>query len=571
MLFKLINNIKVVLFITIFYLLLLTQILAITTAEKISIQEQRNILLDINKNVRKVIDIPIFSPKDNKNSKLKERGTQDNPVKKDCHIINNIKIKGSNTQEKQNISKIIKNKYAASCLTVKDIVGILSFINNYYISKGYITTIASIGGQNISSGTLLIKITDGIIGKFDIVDKKNIRKERVFGGLEGKRLNIRDLEQGIEHINKVQSNNASITILPAKKNGVSIVKIKNVPAKKPIRLAASFDNKGSEITGKNRIGATLFIDNPTSNNDIIQISYRRQLKNSFDTGKSLSRGINWIIPNNKSTFVISIDETKSSYTSNIGSGDRKLSFKNSALNTILSWNYNLFRNQSERLYHDIKLTNYQPKSYIEDLLLEVSSRKKSSIEYSLQYDSIMAGGVFGVTLEFTKGIDAFSSYSDPNNLPDDAPVALFFKNNFTANYRKNFLNNYSFSTSLVAQYSDDNLYPEQQISIGSGGSIPGFTKIFYNGDKGYHWTHSLSSRFKIFNIINNLVFSLSHGSVSLNASNEKNKIIAGVGVSLSSNWDKIGVNTLISTGRALKTINNNKEPNFIEVNFSYDF
>lgn len=62
-----------------------------------------------------------------------------------------------------------------------------------------------------------------------------------FHGLERKNLNLRDIEQGMEHLNRVRQNQVEIEILPGDRKGNSIV---NLTASSKLQLngSVSFDN-----------------------------------------------------------------------------------------------------------------------------------------------------------------------------------------------------------------------------------------------------------------------------------------------------------------------------------------
>ncbi|MBA5249979.1 MAG: ShlB/FhaC/HecB family hemolysin secretion/activation protein [Gammaproteobacteria bacterium] len=553
-----------------FKLLIITFLLCSTaiygeTIEEINAQELRNMSREINEEIKKDIKPPPFITKFRKLQPIK--ANKDALGK--CYTINHVKIKGKGVKERFDNFENIKNQQVDSqCLTKTDIVNILASINNYYISQGYITTIASIGKQDISSGTLVIKVTDGIIGNFDIKDRKNIHEDRVFGGLKGKILNIRELEQGIEHINRVQSNNASMKILPTKKQGVSIVKITNTPAEEPVRFSTSVDNSGSENTGKIRVGTTLFIDDPTLNNDTLEISYRTSLAGGLDKqGKSIYKSINWQIPNNRSTFGFSFIQSSSHYEIAQASGVNSFS-ENNSTTKVLSWGYNLYRDQISRLVSTIKLTTLNPQNYHNKQLIGVSSRKKSSISHLMRYDDVIYKGAFNITIGTHAGMKKFSSYSDAENLTADSPVAQFVKNSLDVGYNRKIFDNYKLSTSLTMQYSSDILYPDQEFSIGHG-TTPGFTKNSYAGNKGYHWKHKISSQFKKFGATNNITLSLAHGKVYAKNSGKDSRAL-GMGLSLSSNWAK-GFNLSISTGKALRVPDNIKQPLFTNFSLSYKF
>lgn len=70
----------------------------------------------------------------------------------------------------------------------------------------------------------------------------------IFPGVQGSVLQLRDIEQGLEQLNRLPSNNAAMRIEPGAKAGASRVLISNVQ-KRTWRLSAGVDNLGQESTG----------------------------------------------------------------------------------------------------------------------------------------------------------------------------------------------------------------------------------------------------------------------------------------------------------------------------------
>ena len=79
-------------------------------------------------------------------------------------------------------------------------------------------------------------------------------------GAEGKPLNLRDLEQALDQINKLQSNHATMNIYPGERTGESIAVFDNEPAKR-WNGYFSYDNKGQDSTGRNQAALGVGIDN----------------------------------------------------------------------------------------------------------------------------------------------------------------------------------------------------------------------------------------------------------------------------------------------------------------------
>ena len=81
-------------------------------------------------------------------------------------------------------------------------------------------------------------------------------RDRAFPGLEGHILNLRDIEQGMEQINRTRATPVQIEIQPGEKPGGSIVNL-TATAERPLLLSMSVDNSGQKSTGSGQINAGL--------------------------------------------------------------------------------------------------------------------------------------------------------------------------------------------------------------------------------------------------------------------------------------------------------------------------
>jgi len=122
--------------------------------------------------------------------------------------------------------------------------------------------------QNIQSGNLELKILEGkinevIFGDNHFTDK--MQEFTAFGFIEGNTLNLKDINQGLYQINRLQSNNATMKIEPAVTEGESKVYIAN-QKKFPARATIGYDNLGNEFTGIHRTNFSGVLDNLLSLN-----------------------------------------------------------------------------------------------------------------------------------------------------------------------------------------------------------------------------------------------------------------------------------------------------------------
>src|SRR3546814_3039512 len=85
---------------------------------------------------------------------------------------------------------------------------------------------------------------------------------------------LRRLEQGLDQINRLSSNNATLDIQPGDRPGESVVVIHNHPTRR-IYANLSADNLGSRSTGRNQMALTGTAEGLLGLNEFISVTRRQ--------------------------------------------------------------------------------------------------------------------------------------------------------------------------------------------------------------------------------------------------------------------------------------------------------
>lgn len=113
----------------------------------------------------------------------------------------------------------IKKQVAGKCLGMNGLKKAAVLFQDYYINVGYITTRVEIPSQDLLTKKLSLAVIPGRISEIVIVD--NDISKWVLPFSEGDILNIRDVEQGLENIQRTPEVDVKINIVPGTKNGTS--------------------------------------------------------------------------------------------------------------------------------------------------------------------------------------------------------------------------------------------------------------------------------------------------------------------------------------------------------------
>jgi hemolysin activation/secretion protein len=416
-----------------------------------------------------------------------------------CRDVKEIIIEGATLMPESTRQKLVA-PYIGKCMAVHDIELLLSDITKYYMDKGFIAARAYIQPQDLATGILRVLVVEGVVEKLILDgDKTNssVFLPSAFPFLAGEPLNLRDIEQGLDQVNRLASNNATMEIKPGEKAGGTIVLIHNQPLRR-LRANLTYDNFGGTATGEEQLGLNVSLDNPMGLNDSLNVTHRRSTDSDFTGIHSRSNSFLYSVPIGYLTLTAS--HTWSDYATTIHPPGGDLISNGYSKNTSLSSEYVAYRDKTNRLAVTGTLTAKSSENYLAGQLLGVSSRKLSTFDLGTSWNTRLFDGVLGLNLGHVWGLRMFSALQDPTGLPDIAPHAQFRKWVAGANWMRPFQigkQNFTFSTAINAQAGVDVLYGSEQFSIGSLYSVRGYRNTSIAGDTGYYWRNDLAVPFQV--------------------------------------------------------------------------
>lgn len=399
-----------------------------------------------------------------------------------------------NEIEKENILSKYENKKLGST----DISNILVELTNRLIEKGYVTSTASLSeNNNLNSETLNLKIISGKIEKIilnedDSLDK--LKKYFLVSTKEEKVLNVRDLDTTTENFNYLEANNMTMEIIPSDKENYSIIKLKN-EMKDKFTISLLSNNYGEDNqNGIWRGGTSINIDSPLGIGDRVYFSYMTVHKKKADrswkrTTESLKPGeilpigpkgydpakdtlpykreldlYNFRYTMKFRDYTLSLGSSRSENISSFYTPTTIYDMETMSSNFSVNLDKILWRNQKSKLSLGVGLKRKHNKSYIEDTLL--SDRILTIGDISLNGTTVFYGGIFGITLDYERGLRALGA--------SNTPKAEFKKYSLNLNYYKPLTKKLVYRFNTLTSYSKDVLYASEKQSIGGVGSVPGY-------------------------------------------------------------------------------------------------
>lgn len=440
-------------------------------------------------------------------------------------LINEIDIEDKDKLLSKKEKKNILKKYEYLEMGSSDIQNILVEITNKLVSKGYITSIATVSDKNdLTTGTLNLKVVAGKIEDVRINSGNGLDKYKeffMFPKNRGKVLNIRDLDTATDNFNSIGANNMKMDIVPSSRENYSRIEVKN-RLKNKYTVGILTNNYGDDKqNGIWRRGINLNIDSPLGIGDNFYFTYMTVPKKDPDRswkktieqlqpGEILPIGPTGYNPANgdKLPYKRRLDMFNFGYTMKFRTYTLKLNSSKSiqessfySANTVYDMYSNshtlsadlekiLFRNQKSKVTLDLGIKRKHNQSYLEKSVL--SDRKLAVGTVSLNTTTSLFGGIFGSYVGYERGLKIFHAERD-NGKIETTPKAQFHKYSMNLSYYKPITNKFVYRANVYGSYSNDVLYGSERQTIGGVGSVGGYhTRESIQGDKAIEISNELA-------------------------------------------------------------------------------
>lgn len=410
-----------------------------------------------------------------------------------CFTIRSISLEGAEHLDARSREALLA-PYRDKCLGVNQLNELLKGITDHYLSRGFVTTRAYLPQQDLSSGELKIIVVEG---RFEGFDQSELASERelamTFPGATGEVLNLRDLEQLVDQINRLPSRQAQMELVPGQEVGGSRVQLKGERSK-PWRVSASRDNNGDATSGEQQAGVGLDWDSPLGLADQFGLRYGEDVV-SDHWKHSDNQSLWYSVPYGWWTFNYSY--SRNYYRTR--NEDAGFAFKYDGDNEThqLGAERVLHRDDVSKTGVNFGLSHQRTRNYIDDTLLDVSSTHLSEFRLGFNHGRRVGSAFVNADIGWQRGIGAFGAQDDEHGAPHGTPTARYNKYSLTLSYLQPFKlwdEAFSFESLATGQHSEDLLYSPQRISLGGLSSIRGFKDQTLSGDSGYYWRNQLRWR-----------------------------------------------------------------------------
>jgi len=479
-----------------------------------------------------------------------------------CIRLKHIHLHDTTGLLNNNDQQTIFSNYLGKCIDGQLLQTIIYNTSSFYMQRGYVTTRAYLKKQSITDGNIELHILNGRIET--IVDAQshltNSRIKSAFTFQKGNTLNLRNLETSLEMMNRVSSSSATFNIKPAPTSGMSTVEVVSHDTS-PYHLKLGIGGR-KNLNDKNLyMTAEVTLDNPFNINDILKVNYNgSKVQKAYQSNNGTEANYSFPI----ASYLLEIVGTDFSYRQGVNGIHNTYLSAGNTQGLRVRLGKILFRNQRNKFHAAISVLHKNTKNYFSNQLIEVSSYRTSLVQLDLSHTYMGSWGQIISTYSYYQGTDWFGARTDnyisaETGKPSQAKLQLI-KHSLDTNLRYIFNETgYSFNSNAHIQFSNDLLYDNDKLTVGSDYTVRGYSSFNLYGNNAWYIKNDLSKTWQthispalLQNI--SLAVGLDYGQVKCESDNLSScGTITGTAISLSSQGKNLHTNLVWS--KPLKKIN----------------
>ncbi|KVP29867.1 ShlB/FhaC/HecB family hemolysin secretion/activation protein [Burkholderia ubonensis] len=382
--------------------------------------------------------------------------------------------------------------YTGQCVGKQGLDVLVKALSQDILSRGYITTRVLLPEQDLSSGALKVSLIPGVIRRVHFADEK-LRGtwKTAFPTRDDELLNLRDLEQGLEQMKRVTSQDVSMQIVPADVPGESDV-VLDVKRGKPWTVVASIDNSGTRATGKLQGNISLGIDNPLGLNDVFNVGASQDLE--FGDKRLGSHGWNAFYSIPWGYWTATLSAYTNTYYQQIAGVNQTFVASGNSKTFDFKLARVLARSQNDVFGGYVRLSRRFGQSFIEDTEIPQQRRNNTLIELGLTDRHYFGGAQFDGSLAYRQGVGGFGAQDDVL-AAGGGPTYRYKMAVVDANLSAPFAiaqQPFRYVTTFHGQYTGNSLYYIDDVTIGSRYTVRGFDgETMLAAARGFYWRNEL--------------------------------------------------------------------------------
>ncbi|MCX2900009.1 ShlB/FhaC/HecB family hemolysin secretion/activation protein [Pseudomonas mandelii] len=407
-----------------------------------------------------------------------------------CWPLSGVRVGGATLIDRQALDRKI-SPLVMSCMGPSQINRLLAAITELYVQAGYIASRPYLSAPPAAGQSLDILVDEGYVEAIELADQSlPISLAGAFPGMLGKVLNLRDLEQGLDQLNRLRSFDLSADIVPGEQPGASRIILKpRTAGQSRWVLNLGLDNLGSARTGRDRSTSSLVFDSPLQLNDVLSVGFSDTLNHGDRFGRSVS--LYYAVPYGYWTW--SVLASHAEYRAPFKIGALRLQTDGTSDQFALRADRVLWRGQNQLLSANLQLAHKDVDSFVEDVRLAIQSPTLTVAEAGLNL-FWLDSAIWNLDVNYAQGLRWFGADDDADRQNTRQPRAQFRKYRAgLGQWRNGQLGQqvWQWQSQLNVQYSQDPLPAIEQLLGTDDSAVRGYRLNSTSGATGAVWRNTL--------------------------------------------------------------------------------
>lgn len=405
------------------------------------------------------------------------------PAETPCFRINEVVINNDFLGGK--VIKAIKKSISGRCLGTLGITKLAQHLQDSFINAGYITTRIAIPQQDLSSHQLILNVIPGKID--EIVIGQDSVASLILPFSRGDILNIRNVEQGLENLQRVPGVDVKINIEPGSRDGYSRIVV-YTDRQQGWNIRASVNNRGDKSTGQMLTGLSGYAYNIAHISDVFYLSGSRSSSGGYH---SMSAWYSFPLGYWEHEFFYSYSLSRQAITADMPN----LNYKGENHYASIKTSRTLYRDRDKKVAVFIEALRRKSDYRLGDIRLTLQERDMSNIHLGINYKQNYPAAMLNSTLGYQRFTHWFGGHLSPDMAQGDVSSSSdLFSLNINYLKRINYRSLQAFyDLNLGGQYAPAALVLQDQLFIGHRWSVRGFeNSAGVYGDKGFYLQNTFS-------------------------------------------------------------------------------
>ncbi|WHP79579.1 ShlB/FhaC/HecB family hemolysin secretion/activation protein [Edwardsiella anguillarum] len=399
------------------------------------------------------------------------------PEETPCFAINQVMLTGQDALPHWIPLTRLANQAVGHCVGVKGINLLMSALQNRLINHGWVTSRVLAPQQDLSRGVLQLRIVPGIVRDVQLTPSSSSRFS-LYSAMPARRgnlLDVRDIEQGLENLQRLPTVTARMALHPGEAPGESDILVERTQSRF-WRVGAWVDDTGTRDTGRYQGGVMLALDNPTSFSDLLYVTASRDL--GFTGGKSnKSLSGHYSVP--FGYWLLGITASDYDYHQTVAGRNADILYAGKSRSLDVQLSRVLHRNATSKTIATYDVLVRETRNFISNVEIGDQQRRTSAWRLGLTHHRYLGGATLDVGGSYQRGTRWFGALPAPEEQWDDygGVTALSKILSWNASITVPFTlagQAFSWNTTWRRQMSNTPLTPQDEFSIGNRWTVRGF-------------------------------------------------------------------------------------------------